>query len=143
MYEDADHSEGPFDTREEALADAQKNVDDDAPANPHDPYTRHVSLGHVKPIVPEDHVHVLDLDWLLDAMNEDDDLHYMDDAGIEVKCDCPKRAEGPTYLPVGGHTCSKRAEDALHETLRTWAREYLVGTAWQMEEVEVVELEKR
>lgn len=133
MYEDSESCEGPFDSREAALSDAWENVRDVAPMAPHrEPsFKRRIVLGIARDVKPEDYVNVIDLDWLLERMDENDELGCFENEVIAVRCSCPDKTK---------HDCSRRAELALTEHLKAWAREWLESSSFIMDERETLAL---
>ena len=122
----AEHAHGPFPTREACLKDAAATLREDvramraeAPAG-----KIQVSVGHVCPIVPEDHISA-DLNLIFEQMETS-------------ACD-NGAAFDDTVFDLAGDTTE--AEEALDVVLRNWAREWVTSTFWVMggpvEEVEI------
>jgi len=109
---DGGTAHGPFDSRDEALADAYHHIDGDR---------RTVLLGQVRDLRPEDHVvGAVDMESILEAMDERVELDY-DDAIFE--------ANGPD------------ARVALEAVLRTWAQKYVTtNVGWTTTDEEDIEL---
>jgi len=108
-----DYANGPFLTREEAIADAVDSGELD------------VEVGHIEWLDPAKYIDV-DLDTMIDSIEErahDQDGWTGDDALVEVR----------TRLGTGTD-----AAEQLALALQTWASEWLRPASWRMAEGSVV-----
>lgn len=115
MWEHADFAEGPFDSREEAIADARASMEAEQTID-------RVILGHV---VCADPTAYLD-------DNLESHLERMDEAARE---DTEfSEADGEIFEAREG------AAEALTAALKAWALEYLYTGIWSLSEVETLEI---
>lgn len=108
---------GPFKSREEALADAQRNSG-----------SEEVVLGHAVWPDPGDYV-TTDLDWFLERMDDtvaDEDYRRGDGEGSNAVLFETKDRKG--------------AEEDLVHILQDWARKWVKSKWWIFEEVEKIKL---
>jgi len=102
-YEAADleHVRGPFDTVQEALADASDSLSEGDDGE--------IVVAEVQNILPEDYVNVVDVDWLCERMDEA--------LGEDVEVDDPVFDVPDSQMA--------EAEDALADALAEWAKKYV------------------
>jgi len=119
MVPDAEYVHGPFDTRDAAIEDARRELD-----NPPGESTK-IVLGHCRFANPVEAVKVVaDLDAVLERMDEyarDNDFGFYDDNVFE---------------PVD----ESGAVIALRAALEDWARQWVESSVWTLDEVETIEV---
>ena len=111
----AERCHGPFETREDAIADARFGLD---------PPSKRITLGRCRFLDPM--TYLPDLDEFLERLEErasDDDFNIFD---------------GEEIWEVNGSKLD--AEAALQTALQEWAAKYLKSAHWLIEDTEELEL---
>jgi len=119
MWDGDEDAHGPFDSREEALADANAKLVDIG-----DAFSATVMLGHCRYADPVDSID-MEVDHVLDMMDQragENDFGWYDDEIFEAK------------------GTKVDAQKALTACLEGWAREWVETSVWTLDEVDRVEL---
>lgn len=113
---DAEQASGPFDSKEEAILEASTELGEAGVD---------IDIGRCMPFVPEEWAsNICDLDFAIEKIEDfaGDNGWLIEDPVMLVKRD----ASGAEDI-VG-------AEKALHAALTAWAREWLLGDTWRMDD---------
>lgn len=120
MQDGAENTHGPFDTRDAALADARREMEDQGT----------VVLGHCRFADPGTYVPTLaEIGERLDQSAYDNEFGFSDDTVFDEAC---------PFTGIHDHkACVKQAEDEL----AAWARRWFSSDAWTLDEVETIVLD--